>query len=69
MTFKLPVFGMGGCEIKCLSCGAKMQDTKFTEQRFNEVSRTLATPATAEAIAACIERTVEKWNRRVGNES
>jgi len=64
LTFKLPVFGWGGCKIKCLCCGAEMQDTKFTEQKFDENTKTLSTSATPESIAACIERTVAKWNRR-----
>ena len=65
MTFKLPVYGAGGCEVKCLMCKAKVHDFKYTETHITE-SGGLSTPATIKSISKCIERAIEAWNRRVG---
>ena len=64
LLFKLPVYGWGGCEIKCPACGAEMRNAKFSESIFVEETKTLKTPVTIESIAACIKSTVERWNRR-----
>lgn len=65
LTFKLPVYGAGGCEIKCLMCRAKVNDFGYAEQHINKVTGALSTPATIESISGCIERAVAAWNRRV----
>lgn len=68
LTFKLPVYGAGGCEIKCTMCRARVNNFKYTELHINKEKGTLSTPATIESISKCIERAVEAWNRRVKNE-
>lgn len=67
LTFKIPVYGAGGCEIKCSMCNAKMNDYNYTESHFDEERRTLSTPATLDSIIKCIERAVTRWNRRVND--
>lgn len=67
LTFKLPVYGAGGCEIKCLSCGYSIRDTKYAEVNFDEGRSTLSTPVTPKSIYECIERTMDKWNGREDN--
>lgn len=68
LTFKMPVYGAGGCEIKCISCRAKVHDFGYTEQHLDMEKGTISTPATIESISGCIDRAIEKWNRRVGDE-
>ena len=65
LVFKIPVFGTGGCEIKCVSCGARVSDFNYSESHFTE--KTLSTIVTTQSIIRCIQRTVEKWNKRVGD--
>ena len=65
LTFKMPVYGAGGCEIKCIMCHAKVNDFKYTETHFN--SGTITTPATIGSISGCINRAIEAWNRRADN--
>lgn len=68
LVFKMPVFGAGGCEIKCLMCKARVNDFRYTETHIKEHS--ISTPATIESISGCIERAIKAWNRRAsdGNE-
>lgn len=66
MTFKWPIYGAGGCEIKCIRCGTKVNDFGYSETHFDKATMTLSTPVTPDAIRRCIERAVKKWNRRVG---
>ena len=66
LTFRIPVYGSGGCKIECISCHAMIQDYKYAEQHFDKDKMTLSTPVTTESIIKCIERAVDKWNRRVG---
>lgn len=65
LTFKHPVYGAGGCEIKCISCRAKVNDFGYTETHINKNS--ISTPATIESISQCIKRAIEAWNRRADN--
>jgi len=65
LTFKLPVYGAGGCEIKCISCRARINDFGYSLQVFDEDRKTLSTPVTVESITRCIERAVERWDHRV----
>lgn len=67
MFFKIPIYGAGGCEIKCNMCGARVNDFNFSEHHVDDETHALSTPVTIAAIAGCIERAVEKWNRRVEN--
>lgn len=67
LIFKMPVFGAGGCEIKCISCRAKINDFGYVENHFDEEKGTLSTPATPKSIIGCIERAIEAWNRRVSD--
>lgn len=69
LTFKVPIYGAGGCEIKCISCGSRINDFKYSETHVNEDSSTLSTPVTLDAIRMCIERAVAKWNRRFENDN
>lgn len=62
LDFKIPVYGAGGCEIKCLNCKGALRDFNFTETHLDETS--VSTFATVESITKCIERTVKAWNRR-----
>ena len=64
LTFKMPVYGAGGAEVKCISCKAKVNDFNYTEQHFDTEKQTISTPATPESISRCIERAVKAWNRR-----
>ena len=64
ITFKIPVYGVGGCEIKCTMCRARVNDCKYSEYRFDEETRTFSTPTTYESISKCIERAIKAWNRR-----
>lgn len=66
LTFKMPIYGAGGCEIKCITstCRAVVRDFGYTETRFNEES--ISTPATIESISQCIKRATKAWNRRAG---
>ena len=68
LTFKLPVYGTGGCEIKCISCRAKVNDYGYSEQHFDEEKGTISTPATIKSMSGCIERAVKAWNRRAEND-
>lgn len=61
-VFRIPTFGVGGAEIKCTVCGARMQDTHHTEQIWGE--RCVATPVTTESMVKCVERCIGNWNRR-----
>lgn len=63
LTFRIPIYGNGGAEIKCTICGAMMRDTNYTEHNFTEGG--YATPTTSASAIACIERCIERWNRRV----
>ena len=65
LVFKIPVYGAGGCEIKCLSCGARVNDFKYSETIITEKS--ISTPCTTESIVGCINRAIAKWNRRDGD--
>ena len=66
LEVKLPVYGFHGCIIKCISCGAKIMNSKCHETHFaNDGS--LSTPMTAESLVKCIASTVESWNRRPNN--
>lgn len=67
LTFKLPVHGAGGCEIKCITCCARVNDFKYAELHINEEKGMLSTPATIESISECIERAIKAWNRRADN--
>ena len=64
LTFKIPVYGAGGCEIKCAVCHARVIDFKYSECHSDEEARTVSTPTTFESISKCIERTIKAWNRR-----
>ena len=65
LAFKIPVYGAGGCEIKCLTCNATIRDFKFSETHLGENS--VSTFVTIESITKCIERTTKAWNRRVSD--
>lgn len=62
LIFKIPVFGAGGCEIKCTTCQARVNDFNYSETHFN--GETLSTPITTKSVVKCIIRAVAKWNRR-----
>jgi hypothetical protein len=64
LTFKVPVYGGGGCEIRCISCRARVNDFGFSEHLYDEEKGTLSTPVTIESISACINRAVNAWGRR-----
>lgn len=68
LTFKMPVYGAGGCEIKCISCRARVNDYGYSEQKFDEEKGTLSTPATIKSISKCIDRAINAWNLRVGDD-
>ena len=68
LTFKMPVYGAGGCEIKCISCRAKVNDFGYSEQHFDEEKGAISTPTTIKSISGCIERAIAKWNRRFSDD-
>lgn len=63
IVFRIPVYGVGGAEIKCTVCGAMMRDIRYREQICTDGK--FATPVTTESMANCVERCIENWNRRV----
>ena len=67
MTFIYPIYGAGGCEVKCSMCKARVNDFNFTETHIDSEKGTLSTPATIKSISQCIERAINAWNRRDEN--
>lgn len=63
LTFLWPVYGCGGCKIKCLSCGAEVRNARYTINKFDAQTRTLHTPVTLYSMLTCINSTVRRWNK------
>lgn len=66
LVFKIPVYGTGGCEIKCTMCKGRMNDFRYTETHLT--ANSISTPYTIDSITGCIKRTIEAWNRRGPND-